>query len=366
MPSYRYIFGQAETGLVSGEISLYGVSITNILNGSNDFTGTFQLDQTGISNQALVNATTPGRTFVVVERDGVPIWDGNMVARTYQSQAKSCQIWARSLSDYPKKVKLDASYYPDGLIIEDVEQTEAFISMWEVLQSKSESNLRLELPAPVDTGTTRTLQVFPYEQKYFGEVMDDICDGANGFDWRIITFKENGLYRRVLQVGNPDLGNMDSNRIVFDYPGVILNYWRSESLNDTGTHFVGLGAGEGENALTSTVIHQDRIVAGYLRWDAEIDFKDVHEQDLLDDLTLQAATDQKIPNRIFSVELRADGNPDLSNYSPGDYCTLSIHDSMHPNGYRKQSKLVGWRLTPAASDSLDHVQVYFEGREDRV
>lgn len=363
MTEYRYIFGQSRTGFITDEISLYGVSLNSLLNEGSDLTGTFQFDQTGKTNQLLVNATTPGRTFVVVERDGVVIWDGNLVSRTYQSQSKSCQFWARSLAGYPARVKLDETYYPEGFVKTEVEQTEAFLELWETLQSDPESNLRVELPASLDTGILRTVSILPHDNKFFGDVLAELSDGLLGFDWRIVTVKENHKYRRIMQIGYPSVGISNPRQLVFEYPGTITNYWRTETLNDGATRITGLGAGEGEDMVKSTVVHQDRLDAGYLRWDMDVDFKEIHDQEILDDLTAQAAKERKIPARRYSLDLRPDLVPQLPRYLPGDACTLSINDAAHPGGYRKETKIVGWRLTPQSGESTDLLQLYLDGGE---
>ncbi len=360
-PNYRYVFGDARTGLITAEIPLYGVSMNTLLNAGYDFSGSFSADMTGFRNQDLFNATEPGRTFVVAERDGFPVWDGNVVAQLYQAQAKNCQLFARSLSGYPDKVKMDASYFPDGFVVEDMDQTEAFLLLWEVLQSAPESDLRVQLPQPLDTGVTVTMDVQPYEDKYFGDVMDQIANGDQGFDWRIVTTKIDNQYARIMQIGYPTLGREDANRLVFEYPGPMMNYWRTAGVNDSGTHTHGLGSGQGEDMVRADFVHQDLLDNGYLRWDYDVQLKDVTDPNVLSALTLQEAIKGKTPRRTYVVETKGNQQPQFGSYLQGDACILKIEDPAHPDGVRFPTRIIGWRVTPPSGSTLEKIAVYFEG-----
>lgn len=341
---------------------MYGVNMTNLLNVGSDFTGTFQLDQTGKSNQELRNAADPGRTFLVVERAGVPIWDGNVTSRTYQSQAKSSQTWARSVAGYPDKIIMDETFIPNGFDLE-ADISDIFLALWELLQSKPECDQRVLLPSPLNTGVTRHIVVDANESKTFGDVMSEVADGDPGMDWRIVTIKQGTKYVRQLQFGFPTVGNPNAAGLVFDYPGAVMNYWKTEHVGDSGTHIHGHGSGTGENKITSLVVHQDRIDGGYLRWDQEIEFDQVADQAVLDALTLQEARNRKLPAAKFTVQVHGNNEPKFGTYLPGDACTLKINDAFHPGGQRFVSRIVGWKAVPASGEDVEVIDLYFAGSE---
>lgn len=373
---YRYNFGQARTGFITSTINLYGVSMTMLLNGGSDFTGTFQLDQTGKTNLELVNASNAGRTFLVVERAGIPVWSGLLTSRTYQSQAKSSQIWARSFAGYPEKIIMDETFIPDGFVAEKEDMISIFLRLWSLLQSRDETNIGIELPELIPagqtaspfggevspSGVTKSIEVQPWESKYFDEVMAEIADGEPGFDWRIVTKKTNFQYRHILQIGYPSFG-MAEPKVIFDYPGVIINYFRTESLGESGTNIRGLGAGQGEDKLIVNEVHQDVLDKGFLRWDQDVQFTEVNSLELLSDLTMQEALNRKIPRRRYSAEVLGNKSPEFGTYLPGDSCTLAIRDPMHPTGERINTRIVGWRLTPPSDDSLEKVSLFFVGSD---
>lgn len=358
---YKYVFGEARSGRIIAEIPMYGVSMNVQLNGAYDFQGAVQADMTGISNRTLASATEPGRTFVVVERNGVPVWDGHVTARTYQASSKNYQVFARSLTGYPYRVKINTDYYPNGLSVSGQEQTSLFLSLWSTLQSRPDSDIRVVLPSPLSTGVLRSLDVQEYEDKYFGDVMDEVANGNDGFDWRIVTSKVAGEYVRNMQIGYPTIGTADNNALVFEYPGPVMQYWRTDSVGNAGTHIHGLGSGQGEDMLRSKVVHQNLLDAGYLRWDYDVQFKEVTNQGNLDGLTNDAA--QRIarpPNRRYTIELHGSSQPEFGTYLVGDSCTLRFEDAAHPGGYERQARIVGWRLTPPSGAEVEKVGVYFE------
>jgi hypothetical protein len=363
LPHYRYVFGQVRTGRITAEIPLYGVSMNTLLNAPSDLTGTFIMNMTGFRNQDLVSATEPGRTFVVVERDGFPIWDGLIVAQVYQAQSSSMQIFARSLSAYPSKVKMDGDYFPDGFVVTDVEQTEAFLTLWETLQGVPESDIHVQLPEALSTGIAISLDVQPYEDKTFGQVLEEIANSVQGFDWRIVTRKIDGAYARIMQIGYPTIGTEDARRLVFEYPGPMMNYWRTRSVSEHGTHIHGLGSGQGEDMLRADVVHQDLIDGGYLRWDVDVPLKEVTNQVQLDGLTVRAGELARATRYVYSVEMKGDQQPEFGTYLQGDACTLKFEDPAHPDGFRLATRVIGWRLTPPSDTSVEKVAVYFEGGE---
>src|SRR5690349_24055288 len=109
MPSaVRYVFVDALSGTVLEEIPLQSVRFTQTLNGG-ELNATFGLDLSGYSNDQLVSSTIPGRTLLVVETDSVVLWGGLVWTRTYQSQAKSVQLYAKTLDQYPTKRLVDYS-----------------------------------------------------------------------------------------------------------------------------------------------------------------------------------------------------------------------------------------------------------------
>lgn len=351
-----YVFGDMTTGQIIAEIPLYGVSILDKAGGG-ELRGTFQYDMTGRDNEVLDAATTPGRCFVVAERNAVPIYAGYVQTRTYQSQAKSAQLFSRGFAAYPERrlLREDVNYASQ-------DQMTIFRDLWVKMQNDPYT-FRVDLFSAFTTGVNQELIVQASEFKTYGQLFEQLADGDTGFDWRIDTSRQGGVYVFTLKVGYPTLGSTDPRRITFEYPGNILNYWKNESMSDAGTHVFTIGAGEGTSMLTSTVTHTDLLSGGFPRFDVEVSRKDITSQTLLDALGRQEAQKHKAPIPSYTVEVKANLDPEFGSYTLGDACQLVIRDPKHPNTFQKDTRLIGWEYRPPQSGGSEEARLMFEGDE---
>jgi hypothetical protein len=356
MSDVTYIFGDVLTGAIIAEIPLYGVSMTRGL-GQGDFRGSFQLDQTGQENADLIAATETGRCYIVCEQEGQPIWDGFIASNTYQSQAKSCQLYALSWEMYPQY-----RYMRSDFTRTDQEQRNIFLDLWADLQATS-GTPQIELPSSYSTVVTKSLEVKAFEFKKYRAVMDTVSAGVDGFDWTIDTVRTEGAYRRTLRIGYPTLGATAP--IYFEYPGNILNYWQNVTLSERGTNIFGLGAGEGSTMLSQEVIHSDLLAGGFPRYDISFSLKGINDPTLLTSLTTQIASVRRTSTPVLTVELKSDRDPAFGGYGLGDACQLHINDARHPNLTDRifNTRIVGWEFYPASSDKVSQVRMVFQGED---
>jgi len=359
MPSeIRYVFVDALSGEILEEIPLQSVTMGLTLNGG-EFNATFGLDLTGYSNDQLVSATIPGRTLLVMETDSVVLWGGLVWTRTYQSQAKSVQLYAKTLDQYPTKrmVTTDRSFT-------NTDPRNIMRQLYTDMQFDPNS-IQVDLPSAFSTANTIDLDVAVSEQKTYRAVIDQVATGADGFEWTIDWRREGNSYKKTLRIGMP-LGSLPGdNSPVFEYPGNILNYWRNDTIGAGGTNIFGIGAGEGENMTVVEVEHTALLSAGFPRLDASVTFKDVEDINILEQMTLVQAQLSKVPQPVYTVQMKADREPAFGDYGLGDYCKLVIKDPLHPSpGTTFITRILGWDYRPASSDGVEEVQLIFQGDDD--
>lgn len=360
MAHVRYIFGDLRTGLVTSEISLQGVTMNNKLNGVGNMGATMQLDQSGQNNIDLINATIPGKSFVVAERDDVPIWDGIVWTRTYQAQAKTIQLSMKSREGYLEKMLLDTNFS-----YEDTEQLNIMVNLIDLLQSDPNRNLSITTPSPTYPNLVlRTISVLDTEYKSFFSVISSLADGENGFDWTIGIKRESDAYVRELRLGYPFLGAMDSSTaLTFDYPGAITNYYETEGVGASGTKVILLGSGEGSAMITAVAEDPTMYANGWLRYDTTYPRKDVTEQGLADALVLQQATLRRPPMAALKVFVKADVDPVFGSYNLGDSASIAIKDPRHPEGVTFTARMVAFDYRPPSDDNVESAELVFEGDE---
>jgi hypothetical protein len=357
MARMSYVFGDALTGSIIQEIDLQGVSMTRALSGIGEFRGSFGLDQSGKDNRDLIAATEPGRCFIISEREDQPIWGGIVWARTYQSQSKTFELFCTAYENYP-------SYriIRDTFDVENTEQRNMFLSLWTAMMADPNS-LQFTLPATFPDVVLKSLKINDFEYKTFRSGMDYLADAIDGFDWTIDISRSGGVYTRTLRIGYPKLGSTDP--VAFDYSGQILNYWQTEPMRDRATHFYGLGAGEGSNMLTSTVIHNDLISSGFPRYDTAMDMSQISDLTILTSLTTQIAISKKptVPN--ITIEFKGDLDPVFGGYGLGDAAVVYFDDGRHADPVDRvfNSRILGWEYYPASSERIELVRVVFEGRD---
>lgn len=354
MATVTYTFGDARTNQIIAELPIQSPSLNESLDGS-EFRGTLHLDLTGYDNNTTIAATVPGRNYVVVERDNTIIGDYIIRSRTYQAQSKSLQIYGSGWKDYSNYRNKTTNYS------QTKEQRNIFIDLYNDMQSDANS-LQVSLPSIFSTQVTKNLVVLGSEYKTYRQIIDSIADGDDGFDWVVRTSKTNGVYTRLIDIGYPTLGSpINHGAVTFEYPGNVLNYWENETMGDSGTHFFGIGAGEGSSMLTATVTHTDLLSAGFPRYDVDVSLKDVNNSSILASRTNAEALKNKAPLSVITIEVKGDREPIFGSYGIGDMCRLVFTDAKHPNTYIKSTRILAWEYYPPDSSNVEKVKLSFEG-----
>lgn len=363
--SYRYIFVTIRSEQVVEEINCFGVYFSRQLGLQGSFTASFAFDQTGKNNADIVAATTPGYCYVVVERNDVPVWWGVVWSRTYQSQAKECQISALGFEVFPNKQRLFNGYHAAGTNVE------LFCRLWTDMQASSLGRNINVLVNSFDAGPIKSIDVDTTDQKYYGDVMDDLASAADGFDWTIDCQRlGDGTYQKTLRVGYPTMGaSSDSaDLVVFEYPGCITNYYMTESMSDAGTNVRVLGAGEGTSMPVADVTQTDMLtIQGWPRWDVDVSYKDASDQTLINQLAIQASINNKPPMPTYKLTVKGDQDPVFGSYNIGDACRLVITDSRNPSpgssvaGLSVPSVIIGYEVHPPSSDSVEEINIILPG-----
>lgn len=353
MAEVRYVFGDALTGAVIEEIALQGVSVSEGIDGG-DLQGSFGLNQTGKNNSDLIGATIPGKCFVVMERNDQPIWGGLIWSRVYQSQAESVQLYAKTFDQYLTKRVIDYD-----ISITATDPRNIMRTLYNTMQLDPYS-IRVDVPAAVATLTTMDLEVFGTELKTYRTVADQIA--ANNFEWRVAWARVGGVYVKTLTMGQPTIGQTyGPNSTTFEYPGNILNFWQNTTIAQSGTDIYGVGSGEGASMPIIRVTHADLQTNNWPRLDAQITRKGIDDVSLLTQVTQEQAAVLKAPSNIYTVEMKADREPEFSDWGLGDGCNLVLQSGL--GTIVQPARIINWVYTPPQSDTVEEVRLMFEGDE---
>lgn len=357
--SVNYVFGDLKTGEIIEEIPLFGVSMADGLNSDGELRGSLALDISGKQNLDLVAATIPGRCYVVAELNTIPVWGGIVWSRTYQATSKTLQLYCRGFEVYPFR-----RFIRQSLSFTNQEQTSIFTSLWNTMQSVPDGHLRVEVPSSIATGVNKTMSFTPSEFKTYGQAMSQLADAFDGFDWKIRTVRDGGVYRRILAIGYPTLGAAASeSSTVLEYPGAITNYWETDSIGSSGTDIYLFGAGEGNSMLTSIQTHPDLLSSGWVIFDIDAPYKDVTKQSILNSIGAQEKKKRRAPAIVLKAEVKADQDPVFGSYGLGDSMKVVLNDPKH-NKETTARRVVRWEFWPPDADHVGHAILTFENLEE--
>src|ERR1051326_6592979 len=368
MTDYRYIFLSLITDQIIAEIPLFGTYALRQLGQPGQFNGSFNLDQTGISNDVLIASTEPGRTWVVVERDNTPVWWGIVWSRTYQSQAKICELFCWGYEAYPQREKLLVDFKRTNTA-----NTAIFAQLWQHLMLNAAGrNLNISINAnPTPAGPKQTLELLASDHLFYNDPLDNLSNAADGFDWTIDLQKDliSGKYTKSLRIGFPTMGSDPTSPdiTVFEYPGCILNYYATDSMADAATDIFAMGSGEGSTQLVATAEWKALIDQGMPRWDVAVDFKDVTSKTQLQQLANQELIKRKPPMPTYKCTVKGDQPPIFGSYNLGDACLIVITDARYPSpgngaaGLNVQSIITGYEIRPPDSQGVEEINILLPG-----
>lgn len=361
MPEYRYYTTDILTGQVLGELPLYGVFMDKKLKYAGNFTGTFRLDTGQHDDQELIDATYPQRTAIFCERNDVTIWGGVLWTRTRESNAKTVQLQAQTFESYISKVRLRHDF------IRTDNQLVLLKDLIDLMQSYPRANLRINTDIDVSDGISKTLEVLATDDKFFIDVISELSDADDGFDWYIQVTDSSIPDQPELRLiaGQPVIHSNVSNPQAYSYPGTIDQFYWPESGTKSGTDFLVLGEGQGSDALRAE--SQSMHAATYPLIDQVFSRKDITNQASLDAIAQSVSQTYGSGISNPTITIKSDEDPEFEGWNSlgADYLfdlDSPVFGSQSPRIV--QRRMIGWEFSPESSESIETIKFILEGEED--
>jgi hypothetical protein len=168
-----------------------------------------------------------------------------------------------------------------------------------------------------------------YNFSNYGELLDNLANLENGFEWRIDSyFDENASLRRALRLGYPYLGHQpDDDSETLEYPGNVIDYEWPEDGTDRVNYVAAVGAGEEAAMKWSEAYNNDELIAGYPLLELTTAYKSASVQATLD---AHASADvASLTGDLIVPTVTVRGRP---NVFPGDYVRVRISDEARFRG----------------------------------
>lgn len=250
-----------------------------------------------------------------------------------------------------------------------VEQSQIFRNLINTLQAQTANNIGLTgMTSFPNTGVTRTVLVPGYEYHFGQTVIDQIVGVDGGLEYTIDVIPSGTIDRptKLVKVGYPQLGNRGSaSPLSYDYPGTIANYWWPESATRGATKVATLGHGSGNTSIRATAVDGNMIAAGWPAFWQVNTYGNIAD---VDGISAKARADLerlRMPYSRPTLELKSDVSTGFTGWNDvGSDVTVHIEDARFPNGFNTTSRMIGWELTTADSNSSEIVKFVIEGKED--
>lgn len=356
MPTYRYLTVDVLDGTDVQEIPQHDVYMDKSLSAPGSYAGSFALKSDVFKDNILLASTLPMSRAMLVQRDGVNIWSGPIMGRTYSSQDQTVQIQAQTFESVFERIIMDFD-----CIYEDQSQN-YIVNDWltqiaSQFFGKTDFGFIPSLQTPT-TATYRTILIPAYEYHFASELLAPMVGVADGIDYTVNLATTGDMPARTFRMMFA-ADTLDS-LAHFDYPGTIAKYWVTENGTRIARRNVALGAGSGNNLLASAVTSPS--LSAYPFWGAVESFPEIADFDMLNMKALTMSTLRRPPVYEPLFELRESamftGWNDL-----GKFITVEVRDPRFPSGQVFRQRLKGWSLSPGSKTSTETIQLTLDNSQ---
>lgn len=298
------------TGLLLDEIPFVEVSWSRTLNDSSSWSLTLP------QGHEATDLFEPARRLVHVDLNGRVIYSG-----VYWSSQHVDGVSTYAGSDLFSWMQGEHRVYRGAIVIDHPTPVDQFQLVQEIYNCAIFDGgligLQLRLNQPT-TGITRIVTYSPYDRKAYGEMIADLAEAANGFEWQITSERSGNSVVRYLDISYPRIGQVVP--ITWE-DGYDVNLTRhTVDGSRIANRMDVFGAGDSSSKL----IGISQIVPppeGYHRLDGQLSRTDVGNQAYLNALAGGEIARRVVPAETAQVQLLDTAT--LGEWNPGDELFLS-------------------------------------------
>ncbi|MFD5938269.1 hypothetical protein [Streptomyces griseus] len=351
--TYTFLFCDLLTDELLAELPMSGVSYSTELNGIGVLKGTipYSVETLPLGPDA---ASTPARTALYVDRDGVIVWAGIVWTRELVKGGKAIGA-AELLSYYEKRhvkatlstdtsMVLNPAYVPDG---QRLYSDQKYI-VWSLLryahvQPGGNIGISTNSLTTAAHGVPRNITYFGFERPQIFKSIAELAAADDGFDfgvevgWNPVENNQPPTRYKRARTWFPRRGRPASESgLVFTKGGPassIVDFDWPENGVDMATEISGLGDGTGEAKVTSVVQDTERLASGWPLLEDVTTYDGVIDQAQLNGLTAAELTARSNAQVQPWFDVMADADPVFGSYEVGDEALFAIEpESRMPAG----------------------------------
>ena len=280
-------------------------------------------DDTGT---AIRDATQGGRTVVVAERDGVPVYTGIVWQRQYWSSQRTLQIQGADLMSY-----FDAQALVINKTYNASDQFAIFRDLAARCQAAAGDADIGVTPDTGNSGVTRDRVYAGWEGAYYGQRMRELSQVEDGFDFDIRVEYQSGVPVRQIRCWYPRRGREIATtglRFRFGGNGNVTGYRQTEDWSTMASRVWALGAGDGQDRLRRARNISDLTTAGWPYVATAITYPSVSTPAVLIEHGDHDVAERSVINREeFEIDVDPEfpGQP-FGSWDLGDDCYVVVED----------------------------------------
>lgn len=322
MAVYTYTTANILTGQVIEEIPFDNVRWSKVLNGPGGFSGSIDSRHPKAVRENLY----PGKRFLYVLRNGVPVWAGIIWVARFDNG--NIQVAAQGIWSYfrHRRIRIDKLY----------EQEDQLYIARDLLDYAQSATLNpggdIGVVVGSETaGIDRDRNYYGFERKPIGEAIEQLAAVENGFDFSIETTESGGAYTHTFVPEFPYRGRRTS----WTWEVGVhcdLHSWEIDA-DRMANRMDALGAGDGESMLIATATNAT-LLSEFPLLDDTTSYRDVIYEDTLQEHADAWLIRRQLPLGMPSITLRSTPETKIGSFIEGDEVQVTKIDGW--------SELDGW------------------------
>lgn len=361
MTSYRYLTTDLLSNTVIGELPLTGVTWGQALNAAGNFNGHMMLSDSRIQNVlgtynasnvfTLDYVTTPAKTGLYVERDGVIVWGGVIWARTYDSSSQTLSLVAREFESYLERRRISAAsvggYSGANVWAAGTDQFTIVKTLVDNAQTAANGNIGISTAGIGSSGQgiANVLAIYDYEKRNLFDTILQLSqqNAPYGFDFNITcAYDSTYTLTRTMNCYYPRKGlgvSGNFNNPMLEFPSVMVAYSYPEDGSSLVNQLFGVGPGNNEGQYISVATSGASFTAGFPLLEDVASFTQVPDPRMVDQLSLAQVNARYVPVTVMSASWVPTTEPttgqyvapNIGDFTTGDFFRIRITDDRFPN-----------------------------------
>jgi hypothetical protein len=355
--SYTYLIADLRTGAILDELPLSGVQFDKKLNDAGTLRGQLRVDDPEIRIREPRLLAEPGRTALYVDRGGDLVWGGIVWTSRYSSAGGVLELTAADfLSYFDHRLVLDPADLSRPVSFTGTDQLAVARGLLAQAQTPEAGDLGVVVTGPGSSGVLRTVSYASADLKSVAEVLRDLADTDDGFDFAFdVRYDESGQPERLLRLGYPRLGSAGAGAYVWEHGANLVDFvWPSDAAS-MATRVLGMGNADAGGV---PVVRSDpgATAGGWPLLEAAAAPVDTTDAAMLAAHVAGELAARRRPVVLPELTVRADLDPVVGSYSVGDDARIVVADPFFAGDQLDVTvRLLGLSVTPGDDAGQEEV-----------